>query len=88
MSLCKGTTLPIPERNRQILEMRNQGVSQKEVAKRFNLSPSRIYLIERRNAADRSLAERRIRLREEFRVADDPERRWPVKDLLDAIGRV
>ena len=86
MSLYRRTTLPIQERNRQILEMRNQGVSQTEVARRFKLSPSRIYLIEMQDAGNRALAERLIRLWEEIRAADDPERMWPLKDLLDAIG--
>lgn len=34
-------------------------MSQTEMARRFDLSPSRIYLIERQDAADKSLAERR-----------------------------
>ena len=88
MSLCKGATLPIQERNRQILQMRKDGVSKKELAKRFKLSPSRIYVIEKQDAADRSLAERRTRLREEIRTADDPERMWPVEDLIDALGLI
>ena len=80
--------IPISERNRQILEMRNQGVSQTEVARRFKLSPSRIHLIERRDAADRMMGERRAKLREEIRAADDPERLWPVADLIDAVGMI
>ena len=80
--------IPIPERNRQILEMRNQGVSQTEVARRFKLSPSRIYLIEKQDATDRSLAGRRNRLREVIRAADDLDRMWPVEDLIDAMGLI
>jgi transcriptional regulator with XRE-family HTH domain len=76
----------IPERNRQILEMRAKGISQLEVARRFGLSPSRIWLIERRERADRSMAERRAKLREEIRAADDVEKMWPVEDLIDAVG--
>jgi transcriptional regulator with XRE-family HTH domain len=78
--------IPIPERNRRILQLRKEGLSQTEVAKRFNLSPGRVYLIEKQDAADRSLAERRTRLREEIRAADDLERMWPVEDLIDAVG--
>jgi hypothetical protein len=80
--------IPIQERNRQILQMRKEGVPQREVARRFNLSPSRIYLLERRDAADRSMAERRGKLRGEIRVADDREKMWPVNDLTDAIGLI
>jgi hypothetical protein len=34
------------------------------------------------------MCERRAKLREEIRAADDLERMWPVKDLLDAIGPI
>ena len=84
----KGPTIPIPERNRQILEMRKDGLTQLEVARRFNLSPSRIYLVEKQVAAERLLAGRRTRLREEIRAADDLERMWPVEDLVDAVGLI
>ena len=86
MALRDRITVPIPELNRQILEMRKEGVSKKEVARRFGLSPSRIWLIERGDKADSSMAERRAKLREKIRVANDLEKLWPVKDLLDAIG--
>jgi len=68
--------------------MRREGFSQTEVARQFKLSPSRIHLIEKRDAADRSMGERRARLRGEIRAADDPEKLWPVNDLLDAVGLV
>jgi hypothetical protein len=77
--------IPIAQRNQQILLMRKEGVRRVDVARRFNLSPSRIYLIERRDAADRSLEERRTRLREAIRATDDLERMWPVEDLIDAV---
>lgn len=50
------------------------------------MSPTRIYLIEKRDAGDRSMAERRFLLREEIRAVDDSEAMWPVNDLVDAIG--
>jgi hypothetical protein len=86
IALRSRITISIPERNLQILRMRKDGIPQGEVARRFNLSPSRIYLIEKRDAADRSLAERRTQLREEIRVSDNLERMWPVEDLVDAAG--
>lgn len=78
--------IPIPERNRQILQMREEGVQRIEVARRFKLSPSRIEQIEKQDAIDKAAAERRFRLREAIRAADDPGKVWRVKDLLDAIG--
>ena len=77
--------IPIQERNRQILQRRREGVSGREVARQFRLSPSRIYLIERRDAADKSMAERCARVREAMCADDDPEKMWPVSDLADAI---
>jgi hypothetical protein len=68
--------------------MRKDGVSKKEVARNFKLSPSRIYLIERRDAADRSMCERRAKSREEIRAVADLDRMWPVNDLVDAIGLI
>jgi len=65
--------------------MRREGVPQREVARKFRLSPSRIYLIERRDASDKSLAERCARLREAMGAADDPENMWPVSDMADAM---
>jgi hypothetical protein len=78
--------IPIQERNRQILQMRKEGVRRREVALRFGLSPGRILQLEKRDEADKSTAERRGKLREAIRTADDPERIWPVNDLADAIG--
>ena len=78
--------IPIAERNRQILQLRLDGVRRVDVARSSNLSPSRIQLIEKRDAADRLMALRRAKLRKDIRAADDLERMWPVDDLLDALG--
>ena len=76
----------IPERNRQMLQMREQGGRRVDVARKFNLSPNRISLIEKRDAADRLLEERRCRLREMLRLHDALEKLMPVEDLVDAMG--
>ena len=78
--------IPIPERNRQILQMRREGVRRGEVARKFRVSESRIDQIERRDALDGAMAERRGRLQAELRAADDAERMWPVHDIVDAVG--
>lgn len=80
--------IPIQERNRQILQMRKEGVPRSEVAHRFGLSRERISQLEKRDEADRSMAERRANFMEAVRTADDPERTWPVNDLADAIGLI
>ena len=72
------------ERNRQILQLRSEGVPIPEVALRFGLSLERIRQLERRDLADKCMAKRCAKLREEIRVADDLDRMWPVEDLIDA----
>jgi hypothetical protein len=88
MTSRRRVAIPIPERNRQILELRHQGLSRTEVARKFKLSPSRIYLIEKQDEADRSMGERRTKLREEIRAADDMDGTWPVEELVDALGLI
>jgi hypothetical protein len=68
--------------------MRKEGAHRLEVARRFNLSLSRIDQIEMTDMADRATAERRAQLREAIRSADDLDKMWPVIDLLDAVRGV
>jgi hypothetical protein len=75
----------IHERNQRILQLRKEVLSRTEVARTFQLSPSRVYLLEKQDAAEKAMAERRTRLRHEMLAADDPDRYWPVNDLLDAL---
>jgi hypothetical protein len=74
----------ILERNSQIVRVRREGVPTKEVARKFRLSRSRIKQIELRAADDEALTERRATLWAQMRSADDPEKMWPVQDLVDA----
>lgn len=75
---------PILERNSQIVRIRKDGVPTKVVARKFRLSRSRIQQIEHRAAEDASLANRRAALWAQMRAADDPEKLWPLQDLMDA----
>ena len=76
------------KRNQQIVQMREQGILRRDVAQKYGLTPERIRMIEREAAAEKSLAERRARLREEIRKADDLDKPWAVADLLDALWLV
>ena len=80
--------MSVQERNRQILQLRKEGLSQTALARRFELSPSRIYLIEKQSAATRSMAERRTKLLKQLRDADDMDKLWHIEDLLDALGLI
>jgi len=85
MGMTKGRMIPISERNRQILQLRKAGSSQADLARRFKLSRGRIHQLAKQDAADKSLAESRARLREEIRAVDDLERMWPVEGLINAV---
>jgi len=78
--------IPIQERNRQIIQLRKDGMSQREVARKFDLSPTRIYLIVQMDDANKAMAVRRAKLQEAIRADNDPEKVMPVCDVVDAIG--
>jgi hypothetical protein len=78
----------ISHRNQEILQMRREGMSQTEVARRFNLSPSRVYLIEKQDAATRATEERRSRMLKQLQATDDMDKLWSVGDLLDTLGLI
>ena len=78
----------ISHRNQEIIQMRREGMSQTEVARRFNLSPSRVYLIEKQDAATRAMEGRRARMIKQLQDANDMDKLWPVEDLLDALGLI
>jgi len=80
--------IPINDRNRQILQMRSDGVPRNEVARRFQLWPRSISNIEQAAKAVALVAERRATLRARICNADDPDRMWPVMDLVDALGLI
>ncbi len=68
--------------------MLKEGVPQSEVAKKFHLSPSRIYLIEKQDAKTRTMEGRRTKMLKQLQEADDMDKPWPVEDLLDALGLI
>ena len=63
-------------------------MSQTEVARRFDLSPSRVYLIEKQDAATRAMEGRRARIIKQLQDANDMDKLWSVEDLLDALGLI
>lgn len=72
-------------RDEQILQMRERGVSRRDIARQFGITPGRIGLIERAAATEKSQAERLASLRAEIRDVDDLDKLWPVVDLIDAL---
>jgi hypothetical protein len=68
--------------------MRKEGLSQMEVARKFHLSPTRVYLIEKQDAATRATEERRSRMLKQLQATDDMDKLWPVGDLLDTLGLI
>ena len=63
-------------------------MSQTDVARRFNLSPSRVYLIEKQDAATRAMEGRRATMVKQLQESNDMDKLWPVEDLLDALGLI
>ncbi len=78
----------IAERNQEILQKLKEGMPQSEVAKKFHLSPSRVYLIEKQDAATRAMEARRSKILKQLQEADEMDRLWPVGHLLDALGLI
>jgi hypothetical protein len=78
----------VRERNQKILRMRQNGITPKELARRFKLSTTSINMIERTAAIDKSMAECRAKFLEEIRTANDPEKLWPVSELADALALI
>ena len=54
--------------------MRKKGISQREVARRFKLSPSRIYLIEKQDAKTRTTEERRAKVLKQLQETDEMDK--------------
>ena len=73
------------QRNRQIVEMRAQGVPRQEIARQFRITPGRVAMIEQGAATERAQAERRAQLQAEIRLADDLDKVWPVINLVDSL---
>ncbi len=73
------------QRNRQIVEMRAQGVTRQEIARLFRITPDRVTMIEQEAATEKAQAERRAQLQAEMRLADDLDKVWPVVNLVDAL---
>jgi hypothetical protein len=75
----------IRERNQQIVQTLKRGASRADVAQQFGLSLSRIGFIAQEIQAEESLNQKRVVMRAELRKADDPDKLWPIQDLMDAL---
>jgi len=73
------------QRNRQIVEMRAQGVTRQEIARQFRITTGRVAMIEQQAATEGAQAERRAQLQAEIRLANDLDKAWPVVNLVDAL---
>lgn len=77
--------ITVQQRNQQVLQLLQEGVSRRELARKFNLSVSRIAFIRKEFEDEEALKARRVRVREELRNTDDPDKKWAVADLIDAL---
>lgn len=74
------------ERNDRIREMTITGLSRQELAREFGPTPTSISNVLRGFKNEAISLDRRLHLRELLKNADDLDRKWPVEDLIDAIG--
>jgi len=69
----------------KIRQMREAGVSQRGIASIFGISVEAVRLVFGKLKADEEALRRSGELLEEFRRADDLDKRWKVADVLDAL---
>jgi len=69
------------ERNLEILKMRKEGKSFRELSRLFGISFERIRQIVFRSELGKEIQEKSEKIRECFRSSDDIEKRWP-KDIM------
>lgn len=62
-----------------------QGIPRCDVARNFGITCGRVGMIERQAQAEKAMGERRARLRQQIREADDLDKSWAITDLIDAL---
>jgi hypothetical protein len=65
--------------------MGEAGASQKEIATAFGMSVEAVRLVFRKIEADEAAIRKSREILQEFRRADDLDRKWKVADMLDAF---
>jgi hypothetical protein len=73
------------ERDTRIRQMGKAGASRKEIASAFGMSVKAVGLVFRKIEAEEAAIRMSRDLLQEFRRADDPDKRWKVADVLDAL---
>ena len=76
----------IQQRNEQILKMRGEGASPREVATHFGITPQLVSCIEKANNAAKAMEVRRATLQQQLRDADDLDKPWKAADLVDSLS--
>lgn len=72
-------------RNTRIRQMGEAGTSQKEIALAFGMSAKAVRLVFRQMEADEAAIRKSRTILQEFRRADDLDKKWKVGDVLDAL---
>jgi hypothetical protein len=75
----------LPERDAEILRLRREQVSYKEIGQKFRISPERVRQIVGRLEAEAKRKERSEDLRALIQSSNDIEKMWPRDFILDAI---
>jgi hypothetical protein len=72
-------------RDTRIRQMGEAGASQKEIALAFGMSAKAVRLVFRKMEADEAAFRKSRTILQEFRRADDLDKKWKVADVLDAL---
>lgn len=72
-------------RDTRIRQLREASASQKEIATAFGMSVEAVRLVFRKIEADEAAIRKSREILQEFRRADDLDKKWKVVDVLDAF---
>jgi len=76
----------LQQRRNEIVDLRQQGLTYREIAERFDISPSRVGQILKRHQRDQERSRKTERFLEEIRRSNDLDKKWPIAEFLDTIG--
>jgi len=85
MRIKRSTKEETQDRDARIRQMQVNGASKKEIALAVSISNQALHLVLKKFEAERVAKERSAQLLQEIRWEDDPDRKWKVEQLTDAL---
>ncbi len=75
----------IRQRNSDIVRRKQRGTALSDIARKFRLSRESIRMIVEKHRLEQERRDRSASFLDALRMSDDPERRWPVLTLVEAL---